>query len=80
MAQISVAWSLSKVTAPIVGTTSMKNLQDTIGEYISLVASLVLIVEYVAGVHVKLSPEEILYLDEPYKTQDILGHWDFVLS
>ncbi|KAF8607769.1 Aldo/keto reductase [Ceratobasidium sp. AG-I] len=28
MAQIAVAWSLAKVTAPIVGTTSLKNLED----------------------------------------------------
>jgi len=33
MAQVSIAWSLSKdvVSAPIVGTTSMKNLEDIIG-------------------------------------------------
>ncbi|KAH7337980.1 NADP-dependent oxidoreductase domain-containing protein [Rhizoctonia solani] len=28
MAQIATAWSLSKVTAPIVGTTSLKNLEE----------------------------------------------------
>lgn len=28
MAQIATAWSLTKVTAPIVGTTSLKNLED----------------------------------------------------
>ena len=34
MAQIAIAWSLSKpgVTAPIVGTTSLKNLEDIIGK------------------------------------------------
>lgn len=34
MAQIATAWILSKpgVTAPIVGTTSLKNLEDIIGE------------------------------------------------
>ncbi|TFY57636.1 hypothetical protein EVJ58_g6905 [Rhodofomes roseus] len=33
MAQVAIAWSLSKdgVTAPIVGTTSLKNLEDIIG-------------------------------------------------
>ena len=33
MAQIAVAWSLAKegVSAPIVGTTSLKNLQELIG-------------------------------------------------
>jgi aryl-alcohol dehydrogenase-like predicted oxidoreductase len=34
MAQVAVAWSMQKdgVTAPIVGTTSVKNLEDLIGE------------------------------------------------
>lgn len=33
MAQIAVAWNLAKegVTAPIVGTTSLKNLEEMIG-------------------------------------------------
>jgi len=59
MAQISIAWSLHKdgVTAPIVGTTSLKNLEDIIG-----------------GVHVSLTPEEIIFLEEPYKPQSIIGH------
>ncbi|KAF8967947.1 aryl-alcohol dehydrogenase [Flammula alnicola] len=59
MAQISIAWSLHKdgVTAPIVGTTSLKNLEDII-----------------AGVHISLSAEEIQYLEEPYKPQQIIGH------
>ncbi len=35
MAQVAIAWSLSKegVTAPIVGTTSLKNLEEMIGEF-----------------------------------------------
>ncbi len=34
MAQISLAWILSKpgVTAPVVGTTSLANLEDLLGE------------------------------------------------
>lgn len=34
MAQIATAWVLAKdgVTAPIVGTTSLKNLEDLIGK------------------------------------------------
>jgi aryl-alcohol dehydrogenase-like predicted oxidoreductase len=34
MAQVAVAWSMQKsgIAAPIVGTTSVKNLQDLIGE------------------------------------------------
>jgi len=59
MAQVGVAWVLSKdgVTAPIVGTTSLKNLEDIL-----------------AGVHVKLTEEEIKYLEEPYKPMNIIGH------
>ncbi len=39
MAQIAIAWILAKpdVTAPIVGTTSLDNLQDILGEYLAIV-------------------------------------------
>ncbi|KAL7282850.1 hypothetical protein ACG7TL_002263 [Trametes sanguinea] len=59
MAQISIAWILSKegVSAPIVGTTSLDNLKDII-----------------AGVHVKLTEDEIKYLEEPYTPLPINGH------
>jgi aryl-alcohol dehydrogenase-like predicted oxidoreductase len=33
MAQIAIAWSLTKVTAPIVGTTKLENLKEMIGNY-----------------------------------------------
>ena len=35
MAQVAIAWSLNfpGVSAPIVGTTSLENLQDLIGEF-----------------------------------------------
>ncbi|KAJ7631945.1 NADP-dependent oxidoreductase domain-containing protein, partial [Mycena polygramma] len=60
MAQVSVAWSLSKdgVSAPIVGTTSLANLEDAI-----------------AGACIKLTEEEIKYLEEPYQPRSIMGHW-----
>ena len=37
MAQIACAWAMAKdpVAAPIVGTTSLKNLQDLIGKLLS---------------------------------------------
>ena len=37
MAQIAIAWVLSKphVTAPIVGTTSLANLEDILGQYLT---------------------------------------------
>ncbi|PPQ90831.1 hypothetical protein CVT25_011973 [Psilocybe cyanescens] len=60
MAQVSVAWVLSKegVSAPIVGTTSLKNLE-----------------EIIAAVNIKLSDEDIKYLEEPYVPQEIFGHF-----
>ncbi|EMD34216.1 hypothetical protein CERSUDRAFT_117115 [Gelatoporia subvermispora B] len=59
MAQISIAWSLSKegVTAPIVGTTSLKNLEDIIG-----------------AVNLQLTDEEVKYLEEPYMPLSTRGH------
>ncbi|KAJ7928819.1 aryl-alcohol dehydrogenase [Mycena leptocephala] len=59
MAQVSVAWSLSKegVSAPIVGTTSLANLAEAI-----------------AATHIKLTEDEIKYLEEPYQPMAILGH------
>ncbi|KAJ3514790.1 hypothetical protein NLJ89_g2163 [Agrocybe chaxingu] len=60
MAQVAIAWILSKegVSAPIVGTTNLKNLEDII-----------------AGANVKLTDEEIKFLEEPYKPQKIIGHF-----
>ncbi|OSX63417.1 hypothetical protein POSPLADRAFT_1045746 [Postia placenta MAD-698-R-SB12] len=59
MAQISVAWSLSKdvVAAPIVGTTSLANLKDII-----------------EGAHLQLTEEEIKYLEEPYVPVKVIRH------
>ncbi|KAH9923734.1 Aldo/keto reductase [Epithele typhae] len=60
MAQISMAWILAKpgVTAPIVGTTRLSNLEDILG-----------------ALDVKLSEEEMKYLEEPYTPLKTLGHW-----
>ncbi|TBU37459.1 Aldo/keto reductase [Dichomitus squalens] len=59
MAQISLAWCLAKegVTAPIIGTTSLSNLEDILG-----------------ALDVKLTDEEIKYLEEPYRPVKISGH------
>jgi aryl-alcohol dehydrogenase-like predicted oxidoreductase len=59
MAQVALAWSLSKpfITAPIVGTTSLDKLDDLI-----------------KGCEVELSAEEIKEIDEEYKTQSVIGH------
>ncbi|RDX41300.1 Aldo/keto reductase [Lentinus brumalis] len=60
MAQISLAWILSKpgVTAPIVGTTSLANLEDILG-----------------SLDVTLTEEEVKYLEEPYHPVRIAGHY-----
>ncbi|OCH87258.1 Aldo/keto reductase [Obba rivulosa] len=54
MAQVAIAWILSEdgVTAPIVGTTSIQNLEDILN-----------------ALDVKLTEEEIKYLEEPYRVQ-----------
>ncbi|KAI1795459.1 Aldo/keto reductase [Ganoderma leucocontextum] len=59
MAQISTAWIMARpgVTAPIVGTTSLKNLEDILG-----------------SLDVKLTGDEMKYLEEPYKPLKVLGH------
>ncbi|KAI0648560.1 Aldo/keto reductase [Trametes meyenii] len=59
MAQISIAWMLSKdgVSAPIVGSTNLKNLEDIIG-----------------ALDVRLTAEEVRYLEEPYQPLAITGH------
>ncbi|KAJ7197062.1 Aldo/keto reductase [Mycena rebaudengoi] len=59
MAQVSVAWVLSKktVSAPIVGTSSLENLKDIVG-----------------AIDVKLTEEEIKLLEEPYQPMSIFGH------
>lgn len=31
MAQIALAWTMAKVTAPIVGTTNLSNLEELLG-------------------------------------------------
>ncbi|GJJ08868.1 hypothetical protein Clacol_003088 [Clathrus columnatus] len=58
MAQVALAWSLSKhaVTAPIVGTTSLKNLQELID-----------------AIPMRLTDEEVKYLEEPYLPQNVYG-------
>ncbi|EIW83789.1 aryl-alcohol dehydrogenase [Coniophora puteana RWD-64-598 SS2] len=59
MAQVSIAWMLSKegVTAPIVGLTKVKYLDD-----------------FIVGLDVKLTEEEIKYIEEEYKPRTIFGH------
>ena len=64
------------VAAPIVGTNSLEKLHDTISMFFSLSSprhffAHVIITE---SVHVKLTDEEIRYLEEPYKPKGVIGH------
>jgi hypothetical protein len=64
------------VTAPIVGTTSLKNLEEIIGGVYFVVVDQCLHTDssFTAAVHIKLTEEEITYLEEAYKPQEIIGH------
>ena len=56
--QVALAWLWAKgVTAPIVGITKEKNLDDLLG-----------------ALQVKLSEEDIKFLEEPYVPHRIVGH------
>ncbi|KAJ3885591.1 aryl-alcohol dehydrogenase [Lentinula edodes] len=59
MAQIAIAWVMARdgVTAPIIGTTSLENLD-----------------ELLAAVDIKLSEDEMKYLEEAYRPRSIIGH------
>ena len=83
MAQLALAWIMNRpgVTAPIVGTTSLENLADLIGECgLILWAGRVgskggrVLTGFVGAVDVKLSEEDMKYLEEPYIPQGVIGH------
>lgn len=60
MSQIALAWEKAKgVTAPIVGATKAKYLDDAVG-----------------ALSVKLTPEDVAYLEEPYVPHPIVGAID----
>jgi len=60
MAQVGLAWILSK---------------DVVSAPLIGTTSLDNLKDIIAGVHVKLTEEEIKSLEEPYKPQSISGHW-----
>ena len=82
MAQISLAWMLSKpgVTAPIIGTTSLSNLEDILGESIASCHRCLSSISYARLHHtegsldVTLTDEEVKYLEEPYQPLNVIGH------
>ena len=54
------------VSAPIVGTTSLENLKELTGEHRPCLPPLFLTYSSVEAVHIKLTEEDIKYLEEPY--------------
>ncbi|KAG8882909.1 hypothetical protein FRB99_004626 [Tulasnella sp. 403] len=80
MAQVALAWSLSKpyITAPIAGPTSVEKLKDLARKPVSILRTRKLLTtDYglAEGVHLKLTEEEIKAIDEPYKPRAVVGHW-----
>ncbi len=58
MAQISIAWLLSKknVASPVIGCTKISQLEDLVN-----------------GVKIKLSEDDVKYLEELYKPHKLVG-------
>ena len=57
-AQVAIAWLFTKpyVNAPIVGVSSIQNLEDLVRAF-----------------RVQLTPEEIEFLEEPYRPKVVVG-------
>lgn len=66
------------VSAPIVGTTSLKHLEDMVGKQLFSFTPCSdprwMVIRVPGAVNVKLTPEEIKYLEEPYVPVAISGH------
>lgn len=79
MAQVALAWSLSKpfISAPIVGTTSLDKLKDLVGTFFApyrASKSVFRLDNSAAGIHVKLTEEEIKTIDDLYRSRAVEGH------
>ena len=56
MTEVSLAWLLTKVTAPVVGATKFSHIEGA-----------------AKAVDLKLSQEELAYLEEPYVPHRLVG-------
>ena len=56
MTEVSLAWLLTKVTAPVVGATKLHHVEGA-----------------ARAVDLVLTPEELLYLEEPYVPHNLVG-------
>lgn len=64
------------MAAPIVGTSSLEKLHDTISMFPSYsIVLLIVDLRFSESVHVKLTEEEVKYLEEPYMPRNVVGHW-----
>lgn len=64
------------VSAPIVGTTSLKNLQDLLGTSAwCLTYRMDSDKALIGALDVKLTDEEVKLLEEPYQPQKVFGHF-----
>lgn len=75
MAQLAIAWSLKRVTAPIVGTTKVQNLKEMIGELnLAREVHRGVLIRIAEALDIELTEEEVKYLEEPYLPNAVLGH------
>ena len=56
MTEVSLAWLLTKVTAPVVGATKLHHIEGA-----------------AKAVDLVLTPEELVYLEEPYVPHSLAG-------
>ena len=56
MTEVSLAWLLTKVTAPVSGATRLHHIEGA-----------------AKAVELTLTPEEIIYLEEPYVPHKLVG-------
>ena len=66
------------MSAPIVGTTSLDKLKDLLGAYIVFrwwqMRYYNGLITQIGALDLQLSPEDIAYLEEPYKPMAVFGH------
>lgn len=78
MAQGALAWIFARpgVSAPIIGTTNLSNLEELLGKRaraLSVCMATTGLTSVVGALDIKLSEEEVKYLEEPYKPMVVVG-------